>query len=205
MERAVAGELEPHEKSVRRHEETGKRLGKCRRGPTANASMREDETPLRGELTLIETASPTTPVRVRWFRRRPPAWLDRFGRGVWWTGQAQLFIAALLTLTAPLLLLSGFWGSQMSFYGYWAIAFAGPVLISGLLLRWAAQYIAAPEGDGLGYPGWSWRIARLLLAVLFIGMLAIGCVFGSIVLLIIGGIVVIVAYITGMLVWIALG
>ncbi|GAA1965089.1 hypothetical protein [Agromyces allii] len=110
---------------------------------------------------------------VRWFRRRPPADLDRFLRGVWWTGHAQLFVAAGLPVVGFLLLALGRWDLAYLWFGTFALAMAIPFLYSGLLLR--ASVGTFPQG-GEALRGRSLqfgRIARLVVDVVFIAMLAI--------------------------------
>ena len=109
-----------------------------------------------------------TPV-VRWFRRRPPAELDRFGRGVWWFGQVQLFLALAALPVGLVLILWGVVGAPPTsatgavFLGITLVALPGPIAISGLILRSRARGLDSLEGARrwIALTGWVLLIALI--------------------------------------------
>lgn len=92
----------------------------------------------------VETT--VTAGRVRWYHRRPPAMFDRFQRGVWWAGHAQLYIAWVFAVVGPAMFITSQLAAEfLTFYGSLAmvsvlfIGAAAPFWLSGRLLRWYAQ------------------------------------------------------------------
>ncbi|WP_348787409.1 hypothetical protein [Leifsonia sp. NPDC080035] len=95
----------------------------------------------------VRNRTPTT----RWWRRRPPAGLSGFARGVWWTGHAQLFVSAALWVIGPASFalawlpynaLTGTFGMT----AWFGTAMALPFATSGMMLRAYAVRWASREG-----------------------------------------------------------
>jgi hypothetical protein len=113
---------------------------------------------------MTETARP---VKVRWFRRRPPAGMPTFARRVWWAGHAQLFLAPAAAVVGAFLLLGGdvafLWGALL-------ISMAPPFVTSGLMLRAQGLRQATLAGRS-----WAGRVAEFVAAV--VGIAALSVVF----------------------------
>ena len=135
-------------------------------GPAARAA--------REPVTIPPTSAPAAsdavrPPVVRWFRRRPPAELDRFGRGVWWFGQVQLFLALASLPVGAVLILWGVVGASPTsatnavFIGITLVALPGPIAISGLMLRSRARGLDSLSGARrwIALAGWVLLIALI--------------------------------------------
>lgn len=105
---------------------------------------------------------------------------SRFERTVWWTGQAQLFIAAILGVVGPVCLVlflsfatrtDSILLSATGIVGWLGTSMALPFASSGKLLR---GYGAAMPGPNRALP---WRIVELGLVVAGIAALSIVFVF----------------------------
>lgn len=109
--------------------------------------------------------------RVRWWRRRPPAPSSRLSRGVWWVGQAQLFIAVTLGVFGPVSLAAAFLDSNLGVIGWLGTAMALPFAISGRMLRaYGAEMGKSTQAVG-------WQVLELTAVVIVIAVLAIALVF----------------------------
>lgn len=112
-------------------------------------------------------AEPAEADRPRWWKLRPPAGHGDVARGVWWTGQLQLFVALALVLVCLPLFVIGLavpWEPAPGWYpdsfrkllaAVWPVllglAMAGPFALSGRMLRASsglAVYRRKPAGGG---------------------------------------------------------
>lgn len=129
--------------------------------------------------------------RRRWWRRRPPTESSAFERSVWWAGQAQLFIAAVLAVVGPVCLVAflafstsggGALSTWTGVVGWLGSAMALPFASSGKLLR---GYGTAMPGANRALPD---RIVELVLVV--VGIAALSIVFVVVLAFLLVGVVV---------------
>lgn len=138
---------------------------------------------------MTATIEPTANAgKVRWHRRRPPVTFDRFQRGVWWAGHAQLYIAWVFAILGPAMFITYYVAAAptnfydgLRFYdvllvlSYPIIGMAAPFWLSGRMLRGYAQL--ADEGN---------RGLRLAGTILGIAVVSIIATFASILLFFLG-------------------
>lgn len=104
--------------------------------------------------------------------------MDRFARGVWWAGHAQLYIAAALAIVGPFVLLGWIWRSDWAWLGLAALALSWPFALSGVLLRKVSGIFTGSQYSRYNaYGYWSNSITLLVLAVIGIAALAFAGVF----------------------------
>ena len=132
----------------------------------------------------VESDASTSP-RVRWYRRRPPADMDRFARGVWWAGHGQLYLAVALAIVGPFILFTSIWRTGWGWLGLAALALSWPFALSGVLLRKVSAIFTGSQYSRYNaYGYWSNGITLLILAVIGIAALAFAGVFVNVYVLI---------------------
>jgi hypothetical protein len=121
---------------------------------------------------------------VRWYRRRPPAGLDRFARAVWWAGHGQLFIGLGLAVLGPALFVLALLvpaAGRAGFTGMLLFPMAAPFACSGLMLRRYAAHLGR-DRNALFF-----RAIELAVVVLSIAVLSIAFVYVDMLVLILLG------------------